>query len=83
MHSWHHCCKRALEHKLTRAIHLARTNIDYQTKYPNETRDNPEKKVLNHCHIEAKKRIIIEYEKILTNAQIPLVDRPKRLNRNG
>ncbi len=81
--NWKKACSRALQKKLERAIHLARTNPDYQIKYPNECRDNPSKKILSCCHPEAKLRILEEHEKILTLAVVPVVDRPKRLNRNG
>ncbi len=83
MKNWPYCITRALQHKKYRAIHLARTNIDYQIQHPNETRDNPEKKVLTHCHKEAEKRIIEEHEKMIRLAIIPTVERPKRLNRLG
>jgi len=81
--NWHKATHRALEKQLYRAIHLARTNIDYQIKYPNECRDNPTGKKLEHCHPEAQKRILKEHEKILMLAIVPDVDRPKRLNRVG
>ncbi len=83
MHSWKHCCDRALEHKLERAIHLCRTNLDYRIKYPSEVRANSELKVLTECHPEAKIRILKEHEKILRNAMVPLVERPKRLSRGS
>ncbi len=81
--TWAKQCEKALQHKETRAIHLARTNPDYQMKYPNECRDNPEKKVLTCCHPEATKRILEEHEKILRLSIVPDVERPKRLNRVG
>ncbi len=83
MRNWEICVKRALKHKLYRAIHLARTNPDYMIKYPNETRGNPDKKVLLHCHKEAEKRIIEEHEKMIKLSIVPIVERPKRLNRVG
>ena len=80
--SWQKACDRALKHKLTNAIHLARTNIDYQIKYPNECRDNPEHKILKECHHEAFKRIMKDHEKMLVNTMTPVVIRPKRLSKN-
>ncbi len=65
---------RALLHQLERAIHLARCNPDYQIKYPNEVRENPEKKVLLCCHVEANKRILEAHEKILKNSLVPVVE---------
>ncbi len=81
--NWHKATERAIQHQYYRAIHLARTNPDYQVDFPNECRDNPEKKVLNHCHIEAKKRLDHRHEQILRNAMVPVVERPERLNRIG
>ncbi len=81
--NWKKACQRSLEKQLYRAIHLARTNIDYQIKYPNECRDNPTSKILIHCHPEAQKRILEEHEKILTLSIVPPVIRPERLNRVG
>ncbi len=83
MRNWKVATERALQHQLYRAIHLARTNPDYQIKYPNELRNNPEHKVLNHCHKEAEKRLLHEHENIVRLAFIPDVERPKRLNRVG
>ncbi len=81
--NWKKATTRALAKKLERAIHLARCNPDYQIKYPNECRENPERKLLTCCHPEAKKRILEEHEKTLTQSLVPVVDRPKRLNRTG
>ncbi len=79
--NWKVCVDRALEHKLYRAIHLARSNPDYQIKYPSELRNNPEGKVLLHCHKEAEKRIIHDHEKMIRLSIVPTVERPKRFNR--
>ncbi len=81
--NWEKATKRALEKKLYRAIHLARTNLDYQITYPSECRENSEKKILSCCHPEAKKRITHDHLKILQLSVVPAVDRPKRMNRNG
>ncbi len=81
--TWKKHCDKALKHAENRAIHLARCNPDYQIKYPNECRDNPENKVLPCCHPEAKKRLLEKHEKILQLAIVPPVDRPKRLSRLG
>ncbi len=81
--NWKKATIRALEHKYQRSIAMARTNITYQIKYPNECRENSEHKILIHCHPEAKKRILEEHEKILLSSTVPVVDRPKRLNRVG
>ncbi len=81
--NWKKATTRALQHQLTRAIHLARCNPDYQIKYPNECRDNPESKILAECHVDAQKRIIDSHEKILKNSVVPVVDRPKRFSKVG
>ncbi len=81
--NWPKVTNRALLHQLQRAIDLARCNPDYQIKYPNECRNNPDHKVLHDCHPEAKKRICDEHEKIIKLAAVPDVERPKRLNRIG
>ncbi len=80
---WQIHCEKALKKKLYRAIHLARTNPDYQIKHPSECRENPENKVLLCCHPEAEKRILKEHETTLRLAVMPTVDRPARLNRVG
>ncbi len=81
--TWKKQCLKALEKKKYRAIHLARSNPDYQIKYPNECRENPDRKVLLCCHPEAEKRILEEHEKILSLSIVPSVERPERLNRVG
>ncbi len=81
--NWPDQCQKALEKQLYRAIHLARTNIDYKITHPSECRTNPENKILTECHPEAKKRILDCHEKTLRKAIIPIVDRPKRMNRLG
>ncbi len=80
--NWEKATKRALAKKLERAIHLARCNPDYQVKYPSECRENPDKKILSCCHPEAKKRITHDHLKILKLSLVPVVERPKRLNRS-
>ncbi len=80
---WQKHAEKALAHQEYRAIHLARTNPDYQIKYPNECRDNPDRKILECCHPEAHTRILEEHEKILRLSVVPAVDRPTRLNRVG
>ncbi len=79
--NWKKACDRALKKQYYRSIQLARTNSDYQVKYPNECRDNPDGK--NICHPEAKKRLLEAHEKILRLSIVPSVERPKRMNRNG
>ncbi len=79
--TWEKATQRALKHQLVRSIALARCNLDYQIKYPNECRENPEHNVLKECHPEAKKRILTKHELLLKLAIVPPVDRPKRLNR--
>ncbi len=81
--TWPKQRKKALLKAKYRAIHLARTNPDYQIAHPSECRENPENKILPCCHPEAEKRIDKKYETIFRAAQVPTVDRPKRLNRNG
>ncbi len=79
--NWKLQCEKAYKHQLYRAIHLARTNPDYQIKHPNECRENPDKKILTKCHPEAESRILKDHEKILKTSIVPIVDRPKRLSR--
>ncbi len=81
--NWKKATARALKHQLYRAIHLCRTNPDYQIQYPSEIRANPERKLLLHCHPEAEKRILHDHEKILKSAIVPTVERPQRFNRLG
>ncbi len=81
--NWEMATKRALQHQLTRAIHLARTNSDYRIAHPSECRANPENEIQQHCHPEAKLRIIKIHLKTLEHSQVPAVIRPKRMNRNG
>ncbi len=78
---WHIHQHKALETKLERAIHLARTNPDYRRKYPNEARDNPKLEVRKECHKEAQIRILQEHKQICLRAEVPSVARPPRLNR--
>ncbi len=75
--------ERALKKQLYRAIHLCRTNPDYQLKYPQEVKQNPSKKLLRVPTQEAVKRINHEYEVRVRNNIVPTVERPKRLNRVG
>ncbi len=77
--TWKKACARALKKQLYRAEQLARTNITYQIKYPNECRDITPGK----CHPEAEKRILADHEKILQNSMVPTVERPKRLSKVG
>ncbi len=83
MHSWTHRADIALKHKLQRSIDLCRSNLDYQVKYPAETRANPTNKLQLEPHPEAKKRIVREHEKFLRGSIVPAVVRPKRLSRVG
>ncbi len=83
MHFWDKQRKKALDKLLYRSIHLCRSNIDYQIKHPNETRANPENKILIQCHPEAKIRITKEFLKRMKMNTVPKVDRPHRLNRVG
>ncbi len=81
MHSWHHSLHKALDHKLYRAIHLARTNQDYRLKYPAEVRANPQGLVLTECHKEAAIRIQKVHDLLCKRTFVDPVDRPKRWNR--
>ncbi len=81
MHSWHHSLHRALKKQLYRAIHLARTNEDYQRKYPSEVRANPKSLVLRECHPEARKRIEKKHDLLCKRTFVTPVDRPERWNR--
>ncbi len=71
--TWKYATERALQHQYYRSIQLARTNIDYQVKYPNECKN----------HQEAEKRLLKEHELILKNSLVPTVDRPMRMSKSG
>ncbi len=75
---WKMASMRALQHTLYRSTKLRNTNVDYRIKYPHECKGNLPK---NECHPEAEKRIMHDHKKILEKALIPIVDRPKRMNR--
>jgi len=66
---------------LYRAIHLARNNVDYRIKYPNEARDNPNSEIRKECHKEAHIRILKDHKHMLEHNITPTVDRPHRFNR--
>ncbi len=78
---WHKYEHKHLEKMLYRAIHLARNNLDYRLKYPNEARDNPKLEVRKECHKEAHIRILKEHQHQLERAKVPTTIRPTRLNR--
>ncbi len=80
--SWKMATERALQKKYTRDISLKTCNPDHQIEFPHECRDNPEHKLLKECHPEAKKRILEKFRKHLIQQTVPVVERPKRLNRN-
>ncbi len=71
----------AIETQYERAINAARCNPDYQRKYPQEHKSNPECKILKACHPDAKKRIEKEMLIKQRSSVIPTVERPKRMNR--
>ncbi len=79
--SWPVALQRALAKKKTRDISLKTCNPDHQIKYPNECRDNPEHKLLHQCHPEAEKRIEHDFKVAIQKTIVPVVDRPKRMNR--
>ncbi len=81
--NWPDQITKALQKKLQRAISLARTNQDYKLLHPNECRDNPQHKILDHCHPEAEKRIIKEQEIKLRKSIVPTPKRPARFNKLG
>ncbi len=75
--------QKALKTQLRRSIHLCRCNLDYQMSHPNEAKSNPERKVMTKPHQEATDRITQQHTKIIRNASVPTVERPKRFNRIG
>ncbi len=81
MHNWNHCLKRAEKHQLYRAVILARVNPDYRMMYPAEAR-NSENITQTKMNIEAVKRIEHDHQVRKKLSLVPIVDRPKRLNRN-
>ncbi len=64
---------------LERSITLNRVNVDYQIKYPSEARLPASEKVSN----EARIRITKEHNVRMRRTTVPIVERPKRLNRIG
>ncbi len=72
---------KALAKAKYRATRQSITNIDYQIKYPNECRNNPDNRK-GVCHPDAIKRITHEHEKRIQTVQVPKVIRPARTNRN-
>lgn len=79
--SWRNHQDKALQKKLDRSIHLARTNPDYQIKYPSEARDNPDRLLLSEPHVEAVKRITHDHLVRIKHITTPAVERPQRLNK--
>jgi len=76
MHSWTHCRERHLKNEIRRCKILVNTNSDYKIRYPNEVRANAKKD-----YTEMIIRIKKDYSKYLKYVQVPVVERPKRLNR--
>ncbi len=81
--TWPYAQARHLEKQKKRAISLATCNPDYQIQHPNETRDNPDKKLLACCHPEASKRLEKEHEFNMRKQAIPVTITPSRYNRIG
>ncbi len=73
---WHLYEHKHLAKMLYRSIHL-RNNKDYQIRYPHECKNVKP----GDIHPEARIRIMLEHKHQLEKAQVPIVDRPKRLNR--
>ncbi len=81
MHDWKYSQRKALEKRLYRNIHIARTSPDYQITYPAEVKVNPKKLVLKAPHPDAKKRIEHDFMVRIRNSFQPKVERPERFNK--
>ncbi len=67
---------------LYREIQLARNNPDHELRYPAVHKANPEHRILKVCSPEREKEIR-HIEGVRRKLSFPpLVERPKRLNRN-
>ncbi len=73
---WHLYEHKHLAKMIYRSIHL-RNNKDYQIRYPHECKNVKP----GDIHPEARIRIMLEHKHQLEKAQVPIVERPKRLNR--
>ncbi len=78
MHSWKHAKQRHLKHALYRAKILIITSPEYISKYPNEARAAAKKD-----YTEQVIRVKKEYATYLKFTEVPIVERPKRMNRVG
>ncbi len=76
MHSWKHAKERALKTKLYRAKILIQRSPEYQSKYPNEARASAK-----GDYTEQVIRVKKEYATYLKFTEVPIVERPKRVNR--
>ena len=80
--TWKRQQEKALAKKLYREIQLSRNNKDHELQYPAIHKANPEHKVLKHCSPEREKEIRHRHEIRIKMVIPPVVDRPKRWNRN-
>jgi len=78
MHSWKHCQERHLKNEIRRCKILSKVNSDYKIKYPNEARA-----ASKGDYTELVIRVKKDYAKYLKNIEVPIVERPSRMNRNG
>ncbi len=78
MHSWTHCQDRHLKNEIYRCKILSKVNTDYKIRYPNEARA-----AVKGDYTELIIRVKKDYSQYLKRVQVPVVERPKRLNRNG
>ncbi len=76
MHSWKHCIDRHLVHQIYREKIMIKTNPWFQLKHPNEVRASA-KGDYTELIIRVKK----DYATYLKFVEVPVVERPKRVNR--
>ncbi len=78
MHSWKHCIDRHLKHQIYREKILIKVNPWFQLQHPNERRAS-EKGDYTELVIRVKK----EYKTYLKFVEVPVVERPSRMNKVG
>ncbi len=79
--NWQMATARALKHALYRETRKLQINPDTRIAYPNECRTT---NLDSHeCHPETKKRILKKHISTLEKSMVPIVERPRRMNKNG
>ncbi len=76
MHSWQHCIERHLKHQIYREKIMIHTNDWFKLKHPNEVRA-----AVKNDYTELLIRVKKEYKTYLKFVEVPIVERPQRINR--